>query len=569
MPRPLKILAVDDTLSNLVPVRAIAQKLGHQVILAHDGLEAVEQYKAERPDLVIMDIMMPNMDGITAVQHIRRLPSERWVPIIFYSAMDRVEDVIHGLESGGDDYLIKPAALDLVKAKIDSYARILALQDQTLEYGRELEMWRHDAEHQAELGHHVISRLVDAQGLRDPWLRWLNIPAQTFSGDLLCAARAPGNMLYVMLADATGHGLAAALSSLPLTQIFYGMTAKGFPLRAIAEELNRKIRALMPADRFVAATLACIDARNQTIELWNGGNPSALLVGTDGSIQMRWPSRHLPLGILSDDLFSGVTETIAYREAADLVLCTDGVIEAESPNGGQFGAVALEQMLASAPLGQRFDRLKLGLIGHLAGKDGHDDISCLFVQVPAIDEAMLSGPLLDKEVPHTRQRVSEWNLDLTWGSEELGYLDVVPIVMSMLGQIKALKPHQGSLFLILSELFNNALDHGLLRLDSNLKAEPEGFDRYLQMREDRLAGLNHGRIDMSFHLYMAEGHPTLDLTVADSGAGFDYGRLLVETGIHDEQASLPHGRGITLVRSLCRELIYSGSGNRVLARLDI
>jgi CheY-like chemotaxis protein len=568
MPRPLKILAVDDTLSNIIPLRVIAQKLGHAVIVAHDGLQAIDQYKSEQPDLVFMDIMMPNMDGLTAVRHIRRLPREKWVPIIFFSAMDRVEDVVRGLESGGDDYLVKPANLELIKAKINSYARILALQDKNLEYGRELEVWRHEAEHQAELGHHVISRLVDAQGLRDPWLRWINIPAQTFSGDLLCAARAPGDVLYVMLADATGHGLAAALSSLPLTQIFYGMTAKGFPLRAIAEELNRKIRTLMPADRFVAATLACIDARNQTIEIWNGGNPGALLVGSDGDIRMRWPSRHLPLGILSDALFSGATETIVYQERTDLVLCTDGVIEAEAPDGRQFGEVNLERLLASASPGQRFDALQLGLIGHLAGQEGHDDISCLFVQVPLLDQEAVVQPSPSGQVSSTRQRVSEWQLQLTWGSEELAHLDVVPTVMSMLGQIKTLKPHQGSLFLILSELFNNALDHGLLGLDSSLKGQPEGFERYLQMREERLAALNHGRIDMGFHLYMDADHPILDLTLADSGAGFDYGRLLSRTD-GPADLTLPHGRGISLVQGLCRELIYSGSGNRVLARLAI
>jgi CheY-like chemotaxis protein len=567
--RPLKILAVDDTLSNLIPLQAIGRSLGHTVVIARDGLEAVERYKAEAPDLVFMDIMMPNMDGLTAVQHIRALPGERWVPVIFFSAMDTVQDIVRGLEIGGDDYLIKPANLELIKAKINSYARVLGFQDKTLEYSRELQMWRHEAEHQAELGHHVIARLVDAKGLRDPMLRWLNIPAQTFSGDLLCAARAPDDVLYVMLADATGHGLAAALSSLPLTQIFYGMTAKGFPLRAIAEELNRKIKALMPTDRFVAATLATIDTRNQTIEVWNGGNPNALLVGAGGDILMRWPSRHPPLGILPENLFSGSTETVNYRESGDLVLCSDGVIEAEAPDGRQFGQAGLESLLARTPPEQRFESLQVGLVSHLGGEEGHDDISCLFIRAPIpAAESLPPLPLQEPRASLPRQ-LSEWRLDLTWGAQELGYLDVVPAVMSLLGQIQALKPHQGSLFLVLSELFNNALDHGLLGLDSNLKGQAGGFEHYLQLREERLSTLGSGRIDMSFHLYMMDADsPTLDLTLADSGAGFDYAGHLAALS-RPEAQSLPHGRGIALVQNLCRELIYSGSGNRVLARLTV
>jgi two-component system, HptB-dependent secretion and biofilm response regulator len=566
--RPLKILAVDDTLSHIIPVQAIARNLGHAVVIARDGVEAVEMFKAEAPDLVFMDIMMPNMDGLTAVQQIRALPGDKWVPIIFYSARDTVQDIIRGLEIGGDDYLIKPANPELIKAKINRYARVLGFQDKTLEYSRELQMWRHEAEHQAELGHHVITRLVDAKGLRDPMLRWLNIPAQTFSGDLLCAARAPGDVLYVMLADATGHGLAAALSSLPLTQIFYGMTAKGFPLRAIAEELNRKIKSLMPADRFVAATLATIDARNQTIEVWNGGNPSALLVGASGNILMRWPSRHPPLGILPETLFSGSTEIVNYQEPGDLVLCSDGVIEAESPDGQPFGQVGLESLLTHAPWEQRFENLQIGLITHLGGSEDHDDISYLFVRASMPTTKNLPTPTRPESRAALPLQVSEWRLELTWGAQELGYLDVVPAVMAMLGQIQSLRPHQGSLFLILSELFNNALDHGLLGLDSTLKGQPGGFDQYLQLREERLAALHNGRIDMSFHLHMDEDRPTLDLALADSGPGFDYARHLSGLG-SPEGSALPHGRGINLVQSLSRELIYSGSGNRVLVRLAI
>jgi two-component system, HptB-dependent secretion and biofilm response regulator len=87
-------------------------------------------FQAEAPDLVFMDIMMPGMDGISAVRKIRELPAEKWTPIIFYSALDRMQDIVSGLEAGGDDYLAKPASTQLLKAKINSYARQIALQSQ-------------------------------------------------------------------------------------------------------------------------------------------------------------------------------------------------------------------------------------------------------------------------------------------------------------------------------------------------------------------------------------------------------------------------------------------------------
>lgn len=84
MGKPLKILVVDDTPSNAKQLEVVARKLGHETIFAEDGLVAIERYKSRRPDLIFMDIMMPRMDGINAVEHIRALPAEKWVPIISF-----------------------------------------------------------------------------------------------------------------------------------------------------------------------------------------------------------------------------------------------------------------------------------------------------------------------------------------------------------------------------------------------------------------------------------------------------------------------------------------------------
>lgn len=567
MTKQLKILVVDDTPTNVKQLEVVARKLGHQVILAEDGLQAIQQYQAEAPDLVFMDIMMPRMDGLTAVQHIRELPAEKWTPIIFFSALDSVQDIVRGLELGGDDYLIKPANLQLMRAKINGYARVLEMQDKLRDYSRELAVWRGEAEQQLELGRHIINRLVDAKGLRDPMLRWLNIPAESFSGDLLCAARAPGDLLYAMLCDATGHGLSAALSSLPLTQVFYGMTAKGFPLRAIAEELNQKLKALMPADRFVAATLVAVDVRNQVIEVWNGGNPTALFLATDGSVLKRWESRSPPLGILAPSEFSGATETYKFSCSGDLVLYSDGVIEAEAPDGQRLNMDGLEALLGNARDGERFEALRLGLLDHMQGQQGHDDISCLMIRVP---QERREAPRLDEVVPCApgEAPLSEWRMDLSWGAQQLRSVDVVPAVLNMLGQLQILKAHQGTLFLILSELFNNALDHGVLGLDSRLKNQEGGFELYLRQREERLRSLTSGRVDMGFHVDMAGSQPMLNISVLDSGPGFDHVAMLTDKP-SDGHELRQHGRGIFLVRSLCVELSYHGVGNRVLARLAL
>lgn len=563
----LSILIVDDTPSNVKQLEAVARKLGHHTLTAMDGREAVARYQAESPDLIFMDIMMPGMDGIEAVRAIRAQPTEKWTPIIFYTALDRMEDIVRGLESGGDDYLIKPASLPMLRAKINSYGRLLGLQNQVARYTEELENWRADAEEQARLGAHVMSRLTDAEGLRDPLLQYFNIPAETFSGDLLCAARAPGEIVNVMLADASGHGLPAALTAMPLTQAFYSMTAKGFPLASIAEELNRKLKAILPSDRFVAATLASVDVRNQTVEVWNGGNPDALYINREGQVATRWVSSHPPLGILPERLFSGLTETAVFQEPGDLVLCSDGLVEAETPGGEWLGLEGVTRLLGGAAEGDgRFERLREGLLRHLQAESGRDDISCMVLRVPIERRRQIRFTAAPSRVGQAS--VDEWRLDLSYGVGELRYVDVVPAVMGFITQVNLLKPHQGALFLIVSELFNNALDHGLLGLDSSTKSLIGGFELYLKQRAHRLAALADGHISMAFHIHQDGPLALLDIFMQDSGPGFDYAHIGAESDAQalKEDEARAHGRGIALVRSLCAQVVYSGTGNKVWAR---
>lgn len=559
----LNLLIVDDDPLDRALLENIARSLGHRVTVASGGEEALAKYQPLRHDLVLMDIGMPGLDGIETTRRIRAQPRSRWVPIIFHSALDDAKDIIEGLEVGGDDYLVKPTTPALIRAKITSYARILGMQREVLAQTSELSAWRDMVEEQNRLGQHVVSHLLDAEGLRDPMLQWMNTPADVFSGDLVCAMRSPSDILYVMLADAAGHGLSAALSALPMTQIFYGMARKGFPIDSIAKELNHKLLDFLPVERFVAASLAAIDTRNQTIEIWNGGNPDILFLDEDGDVTMRWPSRHPPLGIVPHEQFDPATETINYAQAGEIFMCSDGIIEAESPSGERINNQGLERVLCAAPAGRRLDALKESLTRHLAGNKNHDDLSGVVIRATIEHrQEVRSSPL-----PASRAAAafSDWKLDLSWGVSELLHVDVVPAVLGFMNQIEALKPHQGNLYLILAELFNNAMDHGLLGLDSSMKNAKDGFERYLDERERQLKALTEGRIEMRFHLHHDDRQPALDIRVTDSGKGFDYA-FLDDLDGPDLEARLHHGRGIMLVQRLCSEVVFSGRGNIVTAR---
>lgn len=564
----LKILIVDDDRINVEILETIACELGHDVETAFDGIQAVERFQEYKPDLVIMDINMPRMDGIEATRRIRALGQTRWVPIVFHSALDASDDIIRGLDVGGDDFLIKPTNPALIGAKIASYNRVLAMQHNVRSHTDQLAAWRDMVEEQNRLGQHVVSRLLDAEGLRDPLVQWMNTPADSFSGDLVCAVRGPSDVLYLMLADAAGHGLSAALSALPMTQIFYGMAGKGFSIEAIVNELNSKLKSFLPIERFVAASLVAVDTRDQTIEVWNGGNPDILFIGEEGEVSMRWPSRHPPLGILSKEAFNPTTETVNYTQPGELFMCSDGILEAETPEGNRLNQHGLEHLISAAPAGQRLDALKVGLYKHLNGNVNHDDLSSIMVRVPTERRRDIRSVPSPSSAPAPAVSFSNWRLDLSWGVAELRQVDVVPAVLGFMGNVPALQSHKGNLYLILSELFNNAMDHGLLALDSRLKQSDDGFERYLAERETRMTTLTEGRIDMAFDLYRLNDVPVLDIKLTDSGNGFDY-EAMQTLLLQEHDAPLIYGRGILLVKHLCRDMMYSGCGNTVTARYEL
>ena len=136
----MKILVVDDTLTERMILSAVLKKLGHEVVTGEDGREAVELYAEHQPDLLLMDVMMPVMDGHQAAREIRahQALAEDWVPIIFLSGRSEARDIQQGIEAGGDDYLTKPVDQTVLAAKMKAMQRIAAMRGRLLEVSREL-----------------------------------------------------------------------------------------------------------------------------------------------------------------------------------------------------------------------------------------------------------------------------------------------------------------------------------------------------------------------------------------------------------------------------------------------
>jgi diguanylate cyclase (GGDEF)-like protein len=136
----MKIEIVDDTLTNLLIVRKHVELLGHTVVTAGNGAEAIEVFKRERPDLVLLDVIMPEMDGFEAAQCIRKLEdNDSWTPIIFLTGMNGDADLKRGIEAGGDDYLIKPVSPVVLAAKVKAMQRLHDMRRALVETAQQLD----------------------------------------------------------------------------------------------------------------------------------------------------------------------------------------------------------------------------------------------------------------------------------------------------------------------------------------------------------------------------------------------------------------------------------------------
>ncbi len=510
---PLTVLVADDTSANRNMMQVFLKKLGFAAICAVDGRDAVDAFEREQPDIVLMDLMMPEMDGFEATRRIRAVQHKAWTPIVIMSALNADADIVAGLDAGADDYLVKPISFTVFAAKMRTMQRLLEmergqrdllgrvqaisnavidgiitsdehgviqsanpaahrmfgyeegalvgknvkvlapsphaeshdqymsrhvagegpailgrvrelmgrrangeefplelgvtelkLEDRHLFIGvardiservrvreeREqheahLQRYHDEQQREQELAQQIMASQINTEAMRDPRIASVVFPAQNFSGDLVVAACSPSGRLYAMLADATGHGLSAAVSVQPVLPMFYALVANDVPLTRLVSDINSLLHISLPVGRFVGAALMSMEADGVHADVWVGGVPAVLVVDAHGDVRRRIPSRHLPLGVVDSTGEGSQPERITVAAGEQVALYSDGLIEAANARGEDFGAARLEQALGSVARNERIGAVRAALDRHLDGAIAHDDMSLLLISAEASD----------------------------------------------------------------------------------------------------------------------------------------------------------------------------------------
>ena len=554
----LKALVVDDELVNRRVLVAMLRAQGFDTIEAEDGEQACAVCAEVVPDFIFMDILMPKMDGFQATQRIKKMLGSAFVPVLFLTALSEESQLRRCIEVGGDDFLSKPYSRLLLEAKIAASLRVRGMHLNLSAQRDKLTDYRDHQQRDMAVAKRILDNVATREELAVGNVRYLLQPMELLNGDIILAANRPTGEQCFLVGDFTGHGLPAAIGALTVHGVFMSMVAKGLGVEEIARELNRKMCELLPVERFLSA--AILELHNETgmFKVWNGGMPDILVRNAEGTSISRFRSVNLPLGIVAPETYRSTTASGALKPGDQVLVYSDGLTEAHNRAADLFGDARLQAVFAQpGDPDQLFDRLLASLAEHVQAAPQSDDVSILYVRcdpdLPSAKRA--SGPATVTQPP------GHWDFSIVLDAAALKRSEPVATVIQVMETVQGLGALRTPLFMVLTELFSNALEHGLLGLASDIKQRPNGFFEYYEARQQRLEALEEASLSIACqHLPAADGGQ-LTVRLVHNGAGFDPAELPNSPGVSTQLK----GRGIRLVRSLCESLDYRDGGREAIA----
>lgn len=380
---PHYILVIDDDeLLNGLFCQFLQTK-GFKTGSAYSLSGAIEALKKNpQVDLILLDYQLGDGNGLEFLVEANDQILIENPPVIMISGNEDPGFLENCFACGVADYIIKPVNLSLLALKVSALIKTVAMQRVITIQNAELERFKQEAEREEAVAKftyeyllHQNSQLIDGVSI---WLK----SSSSFSGDIALARISPSGDFYFLLADATGHGLSAAITVMPVIAIFNSMVAKGFHIQPIVAEMNKKLIHDTPPDKFVAAILIQIHQELKKIDVWNGGMPTAYWMH-QGEILRAFKSQHMALGILEEDLFDANVVTCDFVGQGCIITYSDGLIEEINVEGNSFSSLKVEELVQI-----RSDNLQSVLINALKEHTGldqyKDDVSICMLDLHKI-----------------------------------------------------------------------------------------------------------------------------------------------------------------------------------------
>ena len=342
-----KILVVDDEPRNVRILQIQLNARGYTVYTAADGLEALDTVEKEMPDLILLDINMPRMDGFEVVKRIRSDEATEFLPIVMITALrDTRENRIKSIEAGADDFIEKPFDSLEVLARVRSLLRIKHYQDTLAKYNARLQ-------EELQMARSIQEILIPQNGVQE--LSRFRIasrccPEMAVGGDFFDVWEIAPNRLGVFISDVMGHGVSAAFVTVFIKTILaeFQQQIEDNP-GYLLEILNTRFNDLISSRLFMFATAFCgmIDLSKGELVCANAGHSFPLLYNEHQKAYHPIGDKNTGngLGIWRDSVYE--TTHYPFDALSRMLLYTDGVYEAKNPKGEEFSVDRLQQLVSA------------------------------------------------------------------------------------------------------------------------------------------------------------------------------------------------------------------------------
>jgi sigma-B regulation protein RsbU (phosphoserine phosphatase) len=339
-----RILIVDDNDDNRYTLKLYLELEGYQHIeTAQDGEEAIALLEVERFDLVLLDVMMPRLDGYGVLEWLKRKERLHTVPVIMISALNELNSVVRCIELGAVDYLTKPFNPVLLRARLGASLEKKRLRDQVAAHLARLEA---ELDQARRLQMSMVPQSFPAPDASFPWDIHASMdPAREIGGDLYDVFATADGRLCCFIGDVSGKGMPAALfmaRTKSIIRIITELMPAASPADVVAR-VNRELCLSNDSMMFVTLFLARLDPASGTLSYCNAGhNPPYRLSGT--LVVAIEDAAGIVLGIEPAAAYVDGALTLAADDR--LFLYTDGVTEAFNRAGEPFGEARLEAVLS-------------------------------------------------------------------------------------------------------------------------------------------------------------------------------------------------------------------------------
>jgi sigma-B regulation protein RsbU (phosphoserine phosphatase) len=395
--QPASILIVDDTPANLQVLAGMLKDRGYKVRPVPGGRLALLAARRDPPDLILLDINMPEMNGYEVCEHLKADDKLKGIPVIFISALTEQLDKVKAFALGGVDYLTKPFQMEELHARVETHLNLrhlqVELEDTNTRLAKANARMSHDLKAAAKIQETFLPREIP----RIPGVdfAWIYQPCDELGGDGLNIIPLGGGQVGLYILDVSGHGVASALLSVTLSRLLSPPSepssilirkedvGDGFditPPVEVAARLNRLFPFDSMTGQFATMVYGMLDTATGEFRYISAGHPGPVHLSS-GTKPVILESQGFPIG-LGNEAYE--ERSVRLRAGDRLYLYSDGVTEAQNLAGEQFGDARLLEMIGrgrSKPLRDGVAML-LGEVMQWHGSERpQDDISILAIEV--------------------------------------------------------------------------------------------------------------------------------------------------------------------------------------------